>query len=287
MLVKETCFNSPNHIENNSVDLFFCDPPYNILSGQSWDSQWKTNDEFYTWTETWMQLMYNQLKDVGSAYVCISWQHSHMFHLILEKVGFNIVNRITWKRDKGRGAKTNWKSMHEDIFFVTKTKNYKFNIDDIMVEKKVVAPYRDADGNPKDWWVNENGEKVRLTYPGNLWTEFSVPFWSSKEVRSYAKTKRTPQNTLQKHPTQKPKDLVKRCILASSDETDLVVDYFLGSGTTMVVCEETNRNCIGFEIDQDYIEIIEKRMTDEIQLSPSPQTESTQTETTFFDYEDV
>ena len=93
-----------------------------------------------------------------------------------------------------------------------------------------------------------------------MWTDFSVPFWSSKEVRSYAKTKRTPQNTLQKHPTQKPKDLVKRCILASSNENDLVVDYFLGSGTTLVVCKDTNRKCIGFETNEEYQKIIEKRM---------------------------
>ena len=267
MLIKDTCFNSPKHIKDKTVNLFFCDPPYNILSGQEWDSQWKNNEEFYAWTEEWIQLMYNQLKDDGSAYVCISWQHSHMFHMILEKVGFRIVNRITWKRDKGRGSKTNWKSMHEDIFLVTKGSRYTFNIDDVMVEKKVIAPYKDKDGNPKDWWVNDNGEKVRLTHPGNLWTDFSVPFWSSKEVRSYAKTKRTPDNTLQKHPTQKPKDLVKRCILASSNKNDLVVDYFLGSGTTLVVCNELGRKCIGFEVDEQYHKIIETRVKNERVIS--------------------
>ena len=61
MLIKDTCFNSPNHIKDKTVNLFFCDPPYNILSGQVWDSQWKNNEEFYAWTEEWIQLMYNQL----------------------------------------------------------------------------------------------------------------------------------------------------------------------------------------------------------------------------------
>ena len=263
MLIKKSCFDSSNYIQNDTVDLFFCDPPYNILGSQEWDSQWKTNQDFYDWTEKWMQLMYNQLKESGSAYICISWQHSHMFHVILEKVGFRIINRITWKRDKGRGAKSNWKSMHEDIFFVTKSKKYTFNIQDVMIEKKVIAPYRDENGNPKDWWINDDGEKVRLTYPGNLWVDFSVPFWSSKEVRSYAKTKRTPENNLQKHPTQKPKDLVKRCILASTNLGDLVVDYFLGSGTTLIASKETKRKCIGFEIDEEYHKIIEKRLEKE------------------------
>lgn len=259
MLIKKSCFDSSNYIQNDTVDLFFCDPPYNIL-GQEWDNQWKTNQDYYDWTEKWMQLMYNQLKESGSAYVCISWQHSHMFHVLLEKIGFRIINRITWKRDKGRGAKSNWKSMHEDIFFVTKSKKYTFNIQDVMIEKKVIAPYRDENGNPKDWWINDDGEKVRLTYPGNLWVDFSVPFWSSKEVRSYAKTKRTPENNLQKHPTQKPKDLVKRCILASTNLGDLIVDYFLGSGTTLIAAKETKRKCIGFEINKEYHKIIEKRL---------------------------
>lgn len=261
--IKDSCFNSSNYIKDNSVDLFFVDPPYNILGGQSWDRQWKSNEDFYKWTKKWFQLMYKQLKKNGSAYVCISWQHSPMFHLMLEEVGFKIVNRITWKRDKGRGSSTNWKSMHEDIFFVTKGKDYTFNIDDVKIEKKVIAPYKDKDGNPKDWWVNEDGEKVRLTHPGNLWEEFSVPFWSSKEVRSYAKTKRTPKNEHEKHPTQKPKDLVKRCIMASSKENDLVVDYFLGSGTTLIASKELKRRCIGFEIDKSYIQIINKRLQNE------------------------
>lgn len=262
-IIKKSCFDSKKYIENNSVDMFFCDPPYNILGGQEWDSQWKTNDDFYLWTKKWMQLMYDQLKIKGTAYVCISWQHSHRFHLLLEDIGFNIINRITWKRDKGRGSNTNWKSMHEDIFFVSKSKKYNFNIDKVKIEKKVIAPYKDENGNPKDWWVNDKGEKVRLTYPGNLWEDFSVPFWSSKEVRSYAKTKRTPNNFLQKHPTQKPKELVKRCILASSNENDLIVDYFLGSGTTLIASKELKRNCIGFEVDDNYCKIINQRLKNE------------------------
>ena len=83
MLIKKSCFDSSNYIQNDTVDLFFCDPPYNILGSQEWDSQWKTNQDFYDWTEKWMQLMYNQLKESGSAYICISWQHSHMFHVLL------------------------------------------------------------------------------------------------------------------------------------------------------------------------------------------------------------
>lgn len=263
LLIEDNCFNSSKYIKPNSVNMFFCDPPYNILSGQEWDQQWKNDEEFYLWTKNWMKLMYEQLKENGSAYICISWQHSFKFHLLLKELNFNVLNRITWKRDKGRGSLTNWKSMHEDIFFVTKSKDYLFNIDKVKIKKKVIAPYKDENGKNKDWWIDSEGNKVRLTYPGNLWEDFSVPFWSSNEVKSYAKSKKSSLNNLQKHPTQKPKDLVKRCILASTNENDLVVDYFLGSGTTLIAAKELNRNCIGFEIDKNYCEIIKERLKNE------------------------
>ena len=257
------CANSLSVIDAASVDLFFVDPPY-FTTAIEWDNQWKNNEEYYAWCKTWIANMYAQLKDTGSAYICCDWHHSGAYQTMLQEAGFNILNRITWKRDKGRGAATNWKQMHEDIWFVSKTKKYTFNIDSVKVKKKVIAPYKDESGNPKDWWIDEEtGEKVRLTHPGNMWEDFSVPFWSSKEVRSYAKTKRTPNNMFEKHNTQKPKDLVKRCIMASSNTGDLVVDYFGGSGTTLIAAKELNRSCIIFEINSTYYEIIKTRLQNE------------------------
>ena len=212
--------------------------------------------------------MYDQLKENGSAYVCCQWLHSGMYQVMLQEAGFNILNRITWKKDKGRGSNSNWKQMHEDIWFVSKSKNYTFNVDDVKIEKKVIAPYRDDEGNPKDWWVNKKGEKVRLTYPGNLWETISIPFWSSHEVKSYAKSKKSPNNKFQKHSTQKPKELVKRCILASSNEGDFIVDYFGGSGTTLIASNETRRICTIFEKDKTYCEIIKTRVKNE--KNPTP-----------------
>lgn len=271
----ESFINSKNYIKPNSVDLFFLDPPYyisgnkkniNLKDGKrsDWDSQWSTKEEFYGWVKNMLELAYSQLKDNGSLYLCISWPHSHMFHLLLEGAGFSVQNRITWKRDKGRGSKRNWKSMHEDIFFVTKhPTKYTFNVDDVMVEKEIIAPYKNKDGSPKGWWINDNGKKVRMTHPGNIWLDLCVPYWSMKEVRSYAKTKRTPDNKFLKHNTQKPKKLVKKCILASSNKGGLVVDYFSGSGTTAVSCAELERNCITFDVNSTYIKILETRLKNE------------------------
>ena len=277
---QESCFNSYKYIEKESVDLFFCDPPYfisgkkgngknnkpNLISGDryDWDAQWKSKEEFYDWTRDWMVLMFTQLKSTGSAYVCICWQHSGKFQELLESVGFKIHNRITWKRDKGRGSNRNWKSMHEDIWFVSKTNKYTFNVDDVLVEKPVIAPYRDAEGNPKGWFIDEKGNKVRYTKPGNIWIDFTVPFWSMKEVRSYAKTKRSPKNTLVKHNTQKPKLLVERCITASSNKGDLVVDYFSGSGTTAIAALSLKRKALVFDLNELCIKMLEARMVVEL-----------------------
>jgi len=250
-------------LDDCSVDLFFCDPPY-FTTNHEWDKQWKSISEYVAWTEKWLQLAYDKLNDTGSIYVCIGWEHSGYIQQVLEKIGFHIKNRITWKRDKGRGSKTNWKNMHEDIWFATKHKtNYTFNVDDVMIEKEIIAPYRDKDGNPKGWFETKDGRKIRYTHPGNLWTEFTVPFWSMHEVRSYAKTKRTPNNTCIKHPTQKPKGLVKKCILASSNKNDTVVDFFAGSGTTGIASKELNRNFILFDNKEEYIQMIQERLKNE------------------------
>jgi site-specific DNA-methyltransferase (adenine-specific) len=267
---------SSKYIKDKSVDLFFLDPPY-FISGRSkdidlesgdrsdWDCQWNSIEEYREWTDSYLKLVFQQLKDTGSVYVCISWKNAHVIHTLLEKNGFTILNRITWKREKGRGAKSNWKSIHEDIFFAVKNKNkYTFNVDGVKVTKKVIAPYRNENGTPKDWWVNEDGEKVRLTYPGNLWDEFCVPYWSMKEVRSYAKTKKSPDNFLPKHNTQKPKDLVKKIITASSNEGDLIVDYFSGSGTTAIASEELGRNSIVFDVNKICIKMLEERIKNEL-----------------------
>jgi len=152
---------------------------------------------------------------------------------ILEKF-FYVRNRITWEREKGRGAKSNWKNNSEDIWYCTVSRNYTFNHDAVKLNRKVIAPYKDENGKPKDWSKNSNGN-FRLTFPSNIWTDISVPFWSM------------PENT--DHPTQKPEKLIAKLILASSNKGDIVFDPFLGSGTTSVVAKKLNRNYLGIELE--------------------------------------
>ena len=153
-------------------------------------------------------------------------------------------NRITWEREKGRGAKANWKNASEDIWFFTVSDEYTFNLDDVKLKRKVVAPYT-SNGEPKDWDKGENGN-FRITHPSNLWTDISVPFWSM------------PENT--EHPTQKPEKLLAKIILASTNEGDAILDPFAGSGTTAVTAKKLGRNFTVIESDENYCLLALKRL---------------------------
>ena len=107
------------------------------------------------------------LKPHASIYVCCDWQSSPSYYRVLSRF-FTIRNRITWEREKGRGARFNWKNSSEDIWFCTNGKEYFFDVDAVKMKRKVVAPYRDAGGAPKDWEETRDGN-FRLTHPSNLW----------------------------------------------------------------------------------------------------------------------
>jgi site-specific DNA-methyltransferase (adenine-specific) len=176
-------------------------------------------------------------------YICSDWNACGAVQMFAEKY-LTVRNRITWEREKGRGAKTNWKNCSEDIWFGTVSGDYTFNVEDVKLRRKVIAPYK-IDGEPKDWKQDEFGG-VRDTYPSNMWTDLTVPFWSM------------PENT--DHPTQKPEKLLAKIILASSNQGDVVLDPFLGSGTTAVVAQKLNRHYIGIEIDSMYCCLAQKRL---------------------------
>ncbi len=219
------------------IDLLFIDPPYNLNKSFNQLKFKKTDDEHYqSWFESWFEKLIPCLKPTASVYVCCDWVSSPAIYNVLKK-HLIIRNRITWEREKGRGAKNNWKNCSEDIWFATMSDDYYFNCDAVKLKKRVLAPYKDKSGQPKDWQESDNG-KYRLTHPSNLWNDISIPFWSM------------PENT--DHPTQKPEKLVAKIILASSKEKDFVFDPFLGSGTTSVVAKKLNRKFCGIEQDKHF-----------------------------------
>ena len=231
-------------LPENSVDLLIVDPPYNLDKDFHGNKFKKTSGEIYEeYTKNWIKLVKPLLKKNATIYVCCDWLSSTHIFMVLKKY-FNVQNRITWQREKGRGALTNWKNGMEDIWFATNSNKYTFNVEAVKVRRSVIAPYKE-NGKPKDWEETKEG-RFRNTYPSNFWDDISIPYWSM------------PENTA--HPTQKPEKLLAKLILASSNEGDVVLDPFLGSGSTSVTAKKLGRHYIGIEQNEQYCVWAEKRL---------------------------
>lgn len=233
------------YIPDEFANLIIIDPPYNLtknFGGKTFNAMSDSNYDEYL--STWLPLVCKKLKKNGSLYLCGDWKCTSSLQRALEKE-LTILNRITWQREKGRGAKANWKNGMEDIWFAVKNPNdYYFDVESVKLKRKVIAPYK-VDGIPKDWESSEEGN-FRLTYPSNFWDDISIPFWSM------------PENT--DHPTQKPEKLYAKLILASSKEGDIIFDPFLGSGTASVVAKKLNRHFLGIELNEEYSLLAQKRI---------------------------
>ena len=226
------------------ADLIISDPPYNLT--KSYDGtafRRRGAAEYEESTRAWLAAVEPLLSPRGSIYVCCDWQSSLVIGRVLEEL-FTVRNRITWQREKGRGARRNWKNSMEDIWFATRGEEYTFDLDAVRQRRRVIAPYR-ADGQPKDWVESAQGA-YRDTCPSNFWDDITVPFWSMAE------------NTA--HPTQKPEKLLAKLILASSAPGDTVLDPFLGSGTTSVTAKKLDRHYIGIELEPRYCVWAEQRL---------------------------
>lgn len=243
--IHQDIFEALDYLPDSFVDLVFVDPPYNlnkIFNATSFKEM--ESEKYEQWLDSWVSKLIRILKPDSSVYICGDWKSSAAIFNIAKKY-FQIRNRITFEREKGRGAKSNWKNCSEDIWFCTLSDDYHFNVDAVKMKRKVIAPYKDQNGGAKDWEENADG-KYRITHPSNVWTDITIPFWSM------------PENT--DHPTQKPEKLVAKVILASSKPDDIVFDPFLGSGTTSVVAKKLGRRYVGIEIDEHYCCLAEKRL---------------------------
>lgn len=234
-----------DRIPDAMADIIIIDPPYNLtkdFNGITFTA--RSNEDYETYLHTWFHKVCQKLKPNGSVYLCGDWKCTAALQRVMEEE-LTILNRITWQREKGRGAKTNWKNAMEDVWFGVKDpKNYYFNVEAVKMNRRVIAPYK-VGGKPKDWEETEDG-KFRITYPSNFWDDISIPFWSMSE------------NT--EHPTQKPEKLYAKFILASSKPGDMIFDPFMGSGTAPVVAKKLQRHFIGVEINEEYCLWAAKRL---------------------------
>lgn len=246
MIINADIFDALDNIPDEYFDMIIIDPPYNLdkdFNGKKFSAMKASSYEDYL--RSWFYKVCDKLKKDGSLYMCGDWKcTSSMQRVIEEKL--TVINRISWQREKGRGAKSNWKNSMEDIWFAVKNpKDYYFNVESVMMKRKVIAPYK-VDGEPKDWEETDSGN-FRITYPSNFWDDISIPFWSM------------PENT--DHPTQKPEKLYAKLILASSRPGDKIFDPFLGSGTAAVVAQKLGRIFCGVEINREYCLWAAKRVS--------------------------
>jgi site-specific DNA-methyltransferase (adenine-specific) len=227
------------------VDLLILDPPYNLtknFNGRRFNRQ--SVQDYADWLDGVLRVLKPLLKNTATVYICGDWFSSASIFMAASE-HLIVRNRITWEREKGRGAKANWKNASEDIWFCTVSDRYTFNTEAVKQRRRVLAPYRDAQGQPRDWETTEQGS-FRDTYPSNLWTDITIPFWSM------------PENTI--HPTQKSEKLLAKLLLASSNAEDLVLDPFLGSGTTVVAAKKLGRRYLGIDLEQDYCLLAARRL---------------------------
>lgn len=232
-------------LPDSFADLIIIDPPYNLsknFNGLSFNAM--ADEKYDEYLDSWLGKVCEKLKPDGSLYLCGDWKCTSSLQRALEK-NLTVMNRITWQREKGRGAKANWKNGMEDIWFAVKNPNhYYFDVEAVKMKRKVLAPYK-IDGKPKDWDESAEGN-FRITYPSNFWDDISVPFWSMSE------------NT--DHPTQKPEKLYAKLILASCAPDGIVFDPFLGSGTSSVVAKKLGRRFCGIELNEEYCLWAAKRL---------------------------
>lgn len=232
-IVNGDCLSLLKTIDTNSVDLVIADPPYNLGKDYGNDSDSKDFQDYLNFSRAWLDQAYRILKPSGSMYVFMGVRFiSYIYSMLERDLGMYFNSWITWHYTQGMGKTKGFSPRHDDILFFSKGKKFKFNLDNVRVPQKF---YRQRNN-------------MRGANPGDVW-EFSHVHYC--------------QDNRFEHPTQKPEGLIERMVLASSDEGDLIVDPFSGSGTTLRVCQQLGRDAVGFELNPDYVEMTNHRLAAE------------------------
>lgn len=230
-------------IDDNSVDLIFIDPPYNLGKkyADNIDDNWESEEEYFKWVYIWLDSAIAKLKKNGSLYIMNSVQNIPFIDIYLRKK-MTILSRIAWYYDSsGVQAKRFYGCLYEPILFAVKSKyNYTFNYEDILIETTTGAKR-----NLIDYRKNPPQLYNKFKVPGNVW-EFPRVRYKMKEYVE--------------HPSQKPEALLERIVKASSNEGDVVLDLFAGSFSMGMVCKKLNRNYIGIEKSETYAKVGKRRL---------------------------
>lgn len=217
--------------KDGSVDLIIADPPYNLGKDYGNSSDNRTKEEYIAFTRLWLKEAVRVLKDNGTIYIFMGVRFISRLYVVLEdEFELNFNSWIVWHYTQGMGKKKGFSPRHDDILMFTKGNKPCFNLDDVRIPQKF---YRQRNN-------------MRGANPGDVW-EFSHVHYSNPNRKP--------------HPTQKPEGLIERLVLASSNKNDVVLDPFSGSGTTARVCQQLERNFVGFELNSEYVEMTKERLT--------------------------
>jgi len=231
-------------IDDASVDLVFADPPYNIKKAK-WDN-FESQEKYIEWSLAWIEQASRVLKPSGSLFIC-------GFSEILADIKhpackyFNQCRWLIWHYKNKANLGRDWGRSHESIIHLRKSKKFKLNIDDVRIpygnhtlkypshpqaESSAYGDGRNRKKNYDNWMPNPKGAKPKDV--------FDIP------TTCNGMGEKTP------HPTQKPEELVRKLVLASSNEGEVVIDPFSGSGTTAVVAEQLKRKWMVCDLDFQY-----------------------------------
>lgn len=231
-IIHGDCIAKLKEIESGSVDLIIADPPYNLGKDYGNNSDKQDFKDYIQFSKEWIGECYRVLKNTGTIYIFIGFRYiSYLYDILENDYHMNFVSWICWHYTQGIGKTKGFSPRHDDILMFSKSTKYTFNLDDIKIPQKF---YRKVNN-------------MRGANPGDVWEVSHIHYC---------------QKNRKKHPTQKPEALMERMVLASSNENDLVVDPFCGSGTTLRVCQHLNRKYIGIEINEEYVKMINERLSE-------------------------
>lgn len=244
------CVEFMKSLPNESVDMIFADPPYNIGKDKRWDV-WENMEEYIKWSEQWIKEAARILKKKGTMYVCGFSEIIALCQASAMKYFYSCKWTIWAYRNKGN-LSNDWGRSHEAILCFRKSKKFTFNVDDVRI------PYN---AHTMRYPAREQGENSQYG-KGEKRSDKWVPNPKGAKPRDVIDLPTTCNGMHEKtpHPTQKPESLVRKYILASSNENDLVFDPFCGSGTTAVCCKELHRRFLSCDIHKEYLSWAVKRL---------------------------
>lgn len=230
-------------VESETVDLIFADPPYNI-NKTDWD-KFESQEKYIEWSMRWIEQAARILKKTGTLYICgFSEILADLKHPSMKF--FKSCKWLVWYYKNKANLGNDWGRSHESVLHLRKSKEQTFNVDDVRIPYgKHTLKYPEHPQAETSQYGNGGKRK-------DVWTPH--PFGAKPKDVIEVPTTCNGMDESTPHPTQKPEELIRKFILASSNENDLILDPFSGSGTTLVVGEQLNRKWLGCEINPEYNE---------------------------------